>query len=654
MKKVMVYLLMVLLLVSASFPAAQAEIRAEVVQERTAYPIYELYELYGIVVWGSKDGFALTDIFGNPVSERYAYIHTAPSGLPFFEANMGTDPINDSVVLDLQGNVISEDQYGSIVWLSEKWYAGLVLEAVTDDSYEFVANGLRYGIQRADLYYQGNRVASLSREEYGSPDANGNYLYMDYNMLQKRGIEGVYYRDGSFVEKPYTNEYDSELWHAGTDQQAFVPGCTLTKEEVQDYLLYDGQGNVLDLQGNVVLYLPEKPQVFRPQTLTVYGGKYFIIDAVVAEGDYLCDLEKGILYNAQQFYGVETMAQSGYVLCQSADNVLSYVDVSGEVTAPDFATNASHRTHSLFQWLENNDTGKFTVFTALEGKLTEEYDDVYDALYCYAKVFPVQKDGKWGAIDLYGNTVIDFEHKLLNICSDTSYAIGQKMDTETLILYRLTDVNQTEADIPAEEDAEAANLEGKVQRLEDKAARTMYKAAPLLDECAVLADKLATLEAQKAACEADLAYLDAEIAVLQAEMVEQQADGMDDINALLTNREAVEEELACCREEIININTEMEALQANIDTFSAEAAAYLTEANELRMQAKNMLPAEEEAHPEEESNIWHCDTCDRENDMNFCPGCGAKKPVKLVCAGCGYEPEAQDFRFCPQCGQQFN
>lgn len=664
MKKVMVYLLMVALLVSVSVPAAQAEIRAEVVQERDAYIIYELHPAYNIVVHGSKDGYLLTDMYGNSLSGIYDYIYIPSAALPYFEANMGTDSINDSVVLDLQGNVISEDRYGHINYLSEKWYVGLVLEPVTDETYEFFGNGVRYGIQRADLYYQGNRVASLNREKYGSPTAHGDYLYMDYNMIQERGIDGVYDLNGTFSEKEVSSfgeEYEwvlSEqcMYHIGTGQRAFTPGCTLRKEEVKDCLLYDGQGNVLDLQGNVVLFLPEKPKVIAPETLSVYADRYFIIESIKGE-EYFCDLETGVLYSSEDIFSIADIENTGYVLCESSGGVLSYIDLNGNVTAENFIEGNrvfSKTGYSLFRYMKNNETGKYTIFTALEGQLKEEYDNVYIESYSSAKIVAVKKDGKWGAIDLHGNTVIDFIHKKLLICSDTSYAIGQVMDTNTLTVYQLTDADQTEADVPAEEDKEAAKLEAKAQRLEAKAARAMDKAAPLLEECAVLADKLATLEAQKATCEADLAYLDAEIAALQAEMVEQQADRMAEINALCISRDDVAAKLASCQIEIDHMKTQMENLQTEADRLIAEAEAYLAEANALRLQAQNMLPAEIVSQSEEESETWHCDACNRDNDMNFCPGCGAKKPEKLVCSGCGYEPEAHDFRFCPQCGQSFN
>ena len=49
---------------------------------------------------------------------------------------------------------------------------------------------------------------------------------------------------------------------------------------------------------------------------------------------------------------------------------------------------------------------------------------------------------------------------------------------------------------------------------------------------------------------------------------------------------------------------------------------------------------------------WICKTCGRENDSNFCPKCGTKRPEeKIVCPNCGkeYSP-ADEYAFCPDCG----
>lgn len=652
MKKVMVYLLMVALLVSVFVPAARAEIRAEAVQEKVFDPFSTSYTIslnHKRIVEKTAEGYVLTDIQGNILSDCYSDIQMDETE-SYAQAYLKTDEFNNAVLLDMQGQVVIEEQYADFDVLSDKWVAGFLLELTDGDGYDKFTPKGKGIIQRVDLFYQGNRVASLSREEYGFLYAYGDYLFSAHN-----GNEGVFSSNGSFTKKPYAGEYivdlkDNSIWHAGSGQQAFVPGCTLEKEEVEKYLLYDGQGNVLDLQGNVVLFLPEKPELYIPKVLTVYGDKYFIIDTIGE--DYLCDLEQGVIYQDYEFDCVDKMAQTGYVLCQSQDGMLSYVDAAGNAVALGIKYKGVYY-NNYFLYQGNEETGKYMVYSAAAG-LLGEYDDVYISKVAPSKVLEVKKGEGWGAIDLQGNTVIDFEYNSISVCADTSYVIGLKPDNKTLILYQLTDADQTEADVPAEEDKEAAKLEAKAQRLEAKAARAMDKAAPLLEECAVIEDELATLEAQKATCEADLAYLDAEIAALQAEMVEQQADRMAEINALCISRDDVAAKLASCQIEIDHMKTQMEKLQTEADRLIAEAEAYLAEANALRLQAQNMLPAEIVSQSEEASETWHCDACNRDNDMNFCPGCGAKKPVKLVCSGCGYEPEAQDFRFCPQCGQSFN
>ena len=654
MKKVTAYLLMVLLLAAASFPAAQAEIRAEVVQEKVFDPFSTGYTIslnHKRIVEKTAEGYVLTDIQGNILSDCYSDIQMRETE-SYAQAYLKTDEFNNAVLLDMQGQVVIEEQYADFDVLSDKWVAGFLLEPANGNAYDKSASKGKGIIQRVDLFYQGNRVASLSHEEYGALFAYGDYLYSAYN-----GNEGVFSSNGSFTKKPYAGEYivdlkDDSIWHAGSGQQAFVPGCTLKNEEVQDYLLYDMQGNVLDLQGNVVLTLPEKPETYIPIVLTVYGDKYFIIDTIGE--DYLCDLEQGVIYQDYEFDCVDKMAQTGYVLCQSQDGMLSYVDAAGNAVALGIKYKGVYY-NNCFLYQGNEETGKYMVYSAAAG-LLGEYDDVYISRAVPSKVLEVKKGEGWGAIDLQGNTVIDFEYKSISVCADTSYVIGLKPDNKTLILYQLTDADQTEADVPAEEDKEAAKLEAKAQRLEDKAARAMDKAAPLLEECAVLADGITMKEAEMAAYEADLGFANAllEITILAQQEKGEQTNEADAINEKKASRDDVAAKRASCQIEIDHMKTQMEKLQTEADRLIAEAEAYLAEAEAIRLQVNKALPAEDAFLPEEESKIWHCDACNRDNDMNFCPGCGAKKPVKLVCSGCGYEPEEQDFRFCPQCGQSFN
>lgn len=48
---------------------------------------------------------------------------------------------------------------------------------------------------------------------------------------------------------------------------------------------------------------------------------------------------------------------------------------------------------------------------------------------------------------------------------------------------------------------------------------------------------------------------------------------------------------------------------------------------------------------------WRC-VCGRENDGQFCPDCGKKRPQSVTCPKCGKADLPQDCRFCPQCGEK--
>ena len=62
----------------------------------------------------------------------------------------------------------------------------------------------------------------------------------------------------------------------------------------------------------------------------------------------------------------------------------------------------------------------------------------------------------------------------------------------------------------------------------------------------------------------------------------------------------------------------------------------------------------EEVEKTEETLLsgWICPNCGKENNGNFCPFCGTKKPPEeIICTECGevYPPDT-DYAFCPNCG----
>lgn len=110
--------------------------------------------------------------------------------------------------------------------------------------------------------------------------------------------------------------------------------------------------------------------------------------------------------------------------------------------------------------------------------------------------------------------------------------------------------------------------------------------------------------------------------------------------------EETEEEQAAAEE------TEEEPAAAE-ETEEEQTAAEETEEERTAAEETGEEPAAEEAADEPDTK-WTCPTCGRENEDNFCPACGTKKPEPpsaVVCSGCGaeYEPDTE-YMFCPKCG----
>ena len=48
---------------------------------------------------------------------------------------------------------------------------------------------------------------------------------------------------------------------------------------------------------------------------------------------------------------------------------------------------------------------------------------------------------------------------------------------------------------------------------------------------------------------------------------------------------------------------------------------------------------------------WVCQSCGNENNSNFCPYCGEKRPSEITCPECGTVYDLSlDYTFCPNCG----
>lgn len=462
---------------------------------------------------------------------------------------------NTMAILNSQGQCISDDViYGDINFLSDKWTMGVRYEPVTEEP----SDGSEYRIVAADLYYMDSLVATITSAEYKSGlTVHGDYIYLrnPHDVINRNGArtavtdpQGFYYIGTS--EFNLHHDAEGHHMHWGSGQFAFTEGCTLVADEVVHSVLFDGAGNFIDLQGNILFHTDLLPNNYA-EKIQVYNDQYVIINNRADSLYYMFNLQGDLLASGSAFGDMYNWSNgvmsAGYQLYADAEGYLHYVDASGQepctFTVHRDDVESASLTHNLpFIFYHDATTGKYAIITAAAGVLPMQYDAIagykYNAYSPGAPLLGVILNGKTGVIDLYGNTIIDFQYKNIQMNHNGTLVALNSGSMTTTDVYR---IDYTD---PAAE--EAAHLEAEAE-----AAR-------------LAAEEAARLEAEAA---------------------------------------------------------------AEAERLAAEQAA---------------------------AAIWHCDACDRDNDMNFCPSCGQARPVlPPVCSSCGYEAPDASYRFCPSCGQAF-
>lgn len=546
MKRILATLLALLCAVAPL--AAFAEMQAEAT---LVYTTTDLYDTPTLIP--SSDTFIIDPNKKLAVADRNGtvLVDTEFLGITIPATSSGISPYllghvhyhgvaNTFALLNDHGQCISGDAlYGSLDILSDKWVVALRYEDVTEEPFD----GGMYRIVAADLYYTDNHVATLTRNEYKSGlTAHGDYIYLrnPHEVINRNGVRTIVDDPNNnyglgFSEYDLYYDTDNHRMHWGSGQFAFTGDCTLTPEEVDISILYDGNGNFLDLQGNI-LFQTDLLANTHLQGLEVFGDRYIIIRNTADSLYYMFDLQgtpiiAGSSKISDGFNSNSGVMASGYQLYADTNGFLHYANGSGHESCTfmlhsNNADSTSMAYNLPFIFYSDAVTGKYTIITAAAGVLPVQYDAIatdhkYGAYASGAPLLGVVLNGKTGVIDLYGNTIIDFKYKNIQMNHDGTLVALDSGSMTTTDVYR---IDYTD---PAAE--EAARLEAEAEA-------------------------------------------------------------------------------------------------------AAEAAAT------------------EQANPA----IWHCDACNRDNDMNFCPGCGTARPKPLpVCSSCGYEAPDASYRFCPNCGQAF-
>lgn len=370
-------------------------------------------------------GYQIFDAQGKALSDVYSDLTTKQNGSYYTYSGSG---LNYMGLLDAQGQVLCTPTYGHISFMDDNWALAYVLEPTDADTGDFKdSDNNKYLAARTDVLYQGHVLISLTREEYApswTEGTIGTWLY-----LKKSSTEGMYISPTGTVTRvmdefaygEFTDLGRKGIRHNLTQQMAFCAGCTLTKDDVETWVWFDTYNdNLIDLQGNVIKsgVMYDSVKQYGDYLLIRHNGKYGIMDLqgnVIAEPIY-----GDISYS-------EGLFCNGYQAVLTEKGCLQYLDTQGNViTGVDYELSSSDYKGYYYNapFMLVNNMGKYIVITAEAGELPTKYED-YQVAKTYQNILLVQKDGLWGAIDLWGNTVIPFENTNLTLSLDGTVACGR-------------------------------------------------------------------------------------------------------------------------------------------------------------------------------------------------------------------------------------
>ena len=195
----------------------------------------------------------VTDLDLNPLSEGYPHMEIKDGCYVVIRDND-----LERGLLDGQGQPLLPMEYADFEILSDRWIAAIKLVEATSDNYDYktlFGDSSFYLIDSVDLFHNGEKKGTLTRPEWKSAEAFGDYLLVcdrdgNYSFYNKEFVK-------SGAAASYSREYEEDysaktVTHLGSNQQAFVPGCTLTKEEVRQSVWVNSDKQLVDLQGNVL------------------------------------------------------------------------------------------------------------------------------------------------------------------------------------------------------------------------------------------------------------------------------------------------------------------------------------------------------------------------------------------------------------------
>ncbi len=409
--------------------------------ERNGY--YSLIRADGTVVVGTEKGYIDMSVL---------------SGYPFFEVAVASqDGVHCHGIVDEQGKELVPPIYADVEVVSDRWLLGYLLTPSDADTKDYTFSNWDtgekafYRVNQVDFFYNGQKVGSLAREEFARA-SNGFGAYICVRSMEGKTV----FYNSKMEKSPYeavlsAEYYDNsrrdelKIYHQGSGQLAFVPGCTLTADEVENAFKYV-KGQILDLQGNVVATTRgyDYVQDFDGDYARVKMGKYGLMDV---QGREVLPLEYDQLGNME-----DELLKTGYISAVK-DGKFGFLDAQGNVTcefkyAADAVTN-----RGTFGTIKDLD-GTIIVLTAGAGELKERFQEVTTPDYQTSRAFIGKtQDGQYTVVDMFGKTLVQpsADYRSMNLSVDATVAVAT-MGGGVYRIFQLGEGEKVEAEAPKAEE----------------------------------------------------------------------------------------------------------------------------------------------------------------------------------------------------------
>lgn len=212
-----------------------------------------------LIISGPDNLVYLSDLDGKSLSEGFSSL-----SYDLISRSVKIKAEDDMVgTMDLDGQIMIPPEYIYLDQLSDRWGVGYHYIESTKDNCDLQVTYIVIGgenqkkyllVDTADIWYKNQKLGTLTRDEYRSGTAYGDYL-----CVRSQNDEYTFYNK-AFEKSPaavtssqeYTQAGD-EIIHNGTGTPAFTAGCALSRDEIRQFVFINNRTKVLlDLEGNTL------------------------------------------------------------------------------------------------------------------------------------------------------------------------------------------------------------------------------------------------------------------------------------------------------------------------------------------------------------------------------------------------------------------